>query len=410
MAAKAAALSGFSVVVLAAGRGQRLEPLTSLTPKPLLPVLNVSPLWRWLSICQEQGFSEVAINAYWLAEKIEAAVKKAKSAFKELKLSLSHEEELLGTGGGVQKAAASFKGPVLVINGDIWTDLDLRLLVKRHLETQAFATIAVLNPNQGLNPNSTFNQNLGGPASLGSSDNQAQANQVAQASQAAQDCLAAQDSQAAQDKLVAQDNFASQDNLLAFSDNLASQESSLIAAKDEARFTAGHVLRPLAPPTVSVDAEGRVVGLRLPRDLAHKAEVARLYGLGVVVVSPKFKELLPVGPSDLIAELAKYLDEKVLAYPAPTTIWADIGTVENYWTLNRLLAKNKTILAKGAEVLGQTQGFVVLGAGAKIEPKAFARDCVLWPGAVLESGARAIKAVVNGRVPAGQEAKNVWLG
>jgi NDP-sugar pyrophosphorylase family protein len=298
-------------VILAAGRGLRLDPLTRLWPKPLLPVLGESPFWRWLKIFSQKGFAKVAVNAHWLKGAFVAEIARAAPIFPGLELTLSLEDDLLGTGGGVKRAAKNFSGPVIVVNGDIWSDLDLDSLALRHLEANAFVTIAAAPGRPG--------------------------------------------------------------------------------------------------GTASVDRKGRVVGLRAPLDSPLKNEAERLFGLGAAVLSQEFLRLLPDGQSDYIEELAKRLERKVLAFKAPYTIWADLGTPKSYLALNRLLAKGKAYVDPKASVFGQIEGFSVVCAGAKIEAGAVSRDSVLLPGAILKKGAKANEAIVAGLVPQGEVAHGVWI-
>ena len=118
-------------MILAAGRGARLRPLTDRTPKPLLPI-NGEPLLRhqlrWL---RRGGVREVVINLWHLGGLIEAAIGDGREL--GLRVRYSREAEPLDTGGGVKKALPGLlPGPFLVLNGDIWTDYPFeRLLAVR---------------------------------------------------------------------------------------------------------------------------------------------------------------------------------------------------------------------------------------------------------------------------------------
>jgi NDP-sugar pyrophosphorylase family protein len=128
-----------------------------------------------------------------------------------------------------------------------------------------------------------------------------------------------------------------------------------------------------------------------------------------MAASLEFRDLLPQGPSDSVAELARLLGRGgALAVPFQDSFWLDMGTVDNYLALNRALAQGRLVAAPGAIVEGETAGSVVAGQGSRIEPGAFVRDSVLWPGAIAESGARVVGAVVMGRAHAGGEARRVW--
>lgn len=115
-------------MILAAGRGSRLRPLTDRTPKPLLAI-NGEPLLRhqlrWL---RRAGVREVVINLCHLGEQIEAAVGDGREL--GLRVRYSREVEALDTGGGVKKALPYLlPGPFVVLNGDIWTDYPFERLV-----------------------------------------------------------------------------------------------------------------------------------------------------------------------------------------------------------------------------------------------------------------------------------------
>lgn len=107
-------------VVLAAGLGQRLRPLTLAHPKPLLPVDGVPMLERMVRMLEGWGVEEVAVNAHWLAPQIEKwAARRAGKA----KIRVSVEREILGTGGAL-KALKDFIGeePFWLANGDVVAD------------------------------------------------------------------------------------------------------------------------------------------------------------------------------------------------------------------------------------------------------------------------------------------------
>ena len=114
-------------MVLAAGRGERLRPLTDDTPKPLLRA-GGKPLIVWLlEALKRGGVEEVAINTSWLAPQLHAAL--ADSAALGLQLHWFDEgPEPLGTAGGIINALAVFGSePFAVVNGDVWTDAPLPL-------------------------------------------------------------------------------------------------------------------------------------------------------------------------------------------------------------------------------------------------------------------------------------------
>jgi N-acetyl-alpha-D-muramate 1-phosphate uridylyltransferase len=107
-------------MVLAAGKGLRLRPITLSRPKPLVEVGGQTMLDGVLDRLAEAGVAEAVVNAHYLAEMIEAHLRGRVHP----RIHLSHEEALLETGGGVKKALPLLgEEPFFVINGDIlWRD------------------------------------------------------------------------------------------------------------------------------------------------------------------------------------------------------------------------------------------------------------------------------------------------
>jgi mannose-1-phosphate guanylyltransferase len=123
-------------MVLAAGLGTRLRPLTYEITKPMVPVLDRPVMAHILDLLDRHGFEETIANLHYFPDSI-------REHFGE-RLSYRYEEELLGTAGGV-RACAEFFGddPFLVISGDALTDIDLTALAARHRESGGVATLAV---------------------------------------------------------------------------------------------------------------------------------------------------------------------------------------------------------------------------------------------------------------------------
>ncbi|MHB8243548.1 MAG: sugar phosphate nucleotidyltransferase [Solirubrobacteraceae bacterium] len=123
-------------MVLAAGLGTRLRPLTYEITKPMVPVLDRPVMEHILDLLDRHSFESVIANLHYFPDSI-------KDYFGE-RISYRFEEELLGTAGGV-RACAEFFGdePFLVISGDALTDIDLTALAERHRESGGIATLAV---------------------------------------------------------------------------------------------------------------------------------------------------------------------------------------------------------------------------------------------------------------------------
>ncbi len=114
-----------SCMILAAGRGERLRPLTDHTPKPLLEA-GGKPLIAWhLDRLAAAGFREVVINHAHLGGQIEQALGDGSRWGLRIRYSAEGQGRALETGGGICKALPLLgNGPFLVINGDVFTDLD----------------------------------------------------------------------------------------------------------------------------------------------------------------------------------------------------------------------------------------------------------------------------------------------
>lgn len=109
------------VMLLAAGRGERLRPLTETVPKPMLPVHGEPLLAHQLRALKAAGLTDVVINLHHLGEQIEATFGDG-SAW-GMRIRYSHEPTLLETGGGIVNALPLLgNAPFLVLNGDIYTD------------------------------------------------------------------------------------------------------------------------------------------------------------------------------------------------------------------------------------------------------------------------------------------------
>lgn len=137
-------------MILAAGKGTRLLPLTQTTPKALVPLLGVPVLTRITAALKKGGVTHLALNAHHLADQVEAAAKTLEEQF-SLPVTLFREEVLLNTGGGLYNAR-SFWGddPLLVWNGDILCDVNPLNLMAAHLKnTPAIATLVVQNRPSG---------------------------------------------------------------------------------------------------------------------------------------------------------------------------------------------------------------------------------------------------------------------
>jgi len=130
-------------MILAAGIGSRLRPLTDRIPKALVEVGGVPMIERVMRRLAAAGVSAVIVNLYHFAERI-AEFLAARGHF-GLEVELSREAELLDTGGGLKNAAWFFDDgrPFFVHNVDVLSDVDLQELLRFHRRVGALATLAV---------------------------------------------------------------------------------------------------------------------------------------------------------------------------------------------------------------------------------------------------------------------------
>lgn len=137
-------------MILAAGLGTRLLPITQQVPKPLVPVLNVPNILHNLFLLKRAGVTQIILNLHHLPLAIETYLGDGKKW--GLSLSYSRESLLLGTGGGLKKAEKFFGGESLVLaNCDFISDVDLAPIIQGHLQRDAMGTM-VLYQNAELQP------------------------------------------------------------------------------------------------------------------------------------------------------------------------------------------------------------------------------------------------------------------
>ena len=130
-------------MVLAAGLGTRLRPLTNLVPKPLVPVANRPLLEYTFALLAAAGVREAIVNAHHLADELERGLRALDAA--GIALHVSRERRILGTAGGLKRAEAFLGGGTfLLLNGDFLVDLDLRQVLEFHSQQHATATMVLL--------------------------------------------------------------------------------------------------------------------------------------------------------------------------------------------------------------------------------------------------------------------------
>jgi mannose-1-phosphate guanylyltransferase/phosphomannomutase len=128
-------------VILAGGEGTRLRPLTSNTPKPMVPLANKPMLEHIVTLLVQHGFDDIVVTVAFLANQIRDYFGDG-SDF-GVTMRYATEDSPLGTAGSVRNASAELDDTFLVISGDVLTDIDLTALVKAHRDAGAAASIAL---------------------------------------------------------------------------------------------------------------------------------------------------------------------------------------------------------------------------------------------------------------------------
>ena len=134
-------------MILAAGRGERMRPLTDLLPKPLLAAGGKPLIVHHIEKLAAAGVTQLVINHAWLGHKLVAALGDGSAL--GVSIHWSAEESALETAGGIVQALPLLGSePFLVINGDTWLDLDYRALVSQPLGDDLAHLWLVPNPPQ----------------------------------------------------------------------------------------------------------------------------------------------------------------------------------------------------------------------------------------------------------------------
>jgi mannose-1-phosphate guanylyltransferase/phosphomannomutase len=128
-------------VILAGGEGTRLRPLTSNTPKPMLPMANRPMMEHIVRLLAHHGFDEIIVTVAFLANQIRNHF--GDGAEFGVSMRYATEDTPLGTAGSVRNAADELDEPFLVISGDVLTDVDLSAFVAAHRAAGALASIAL---------------------------------------------------------------------------------------------------------------------------------------------------------------------------------------------------------------------------------------------------------------------------
>jgi MurNAc alpha-1-phosphate uridylyltransferase len=161
-------------MILAAGLGKRMQPLTLKTPKPLLEINNYTLLERAINLLISHGVQEISINVHYLPDQIKSFINRKK--FK-VKITISNEENLLlDTGGGVLKGTQNFgDNPFFVINPDtVWGKhylAELKSLEVIYLKNNK-PTLLLVNKKLSIDPSFQGDFNLNNEKITKDSENQ----------------------------------------------------------------------------------------------------------------------------------------------------------------------------------------------------------------------------------------------
>ncbi|MBF0101277.1 MAG: phosphotransferase [Desulfobacterales bacterium] len=130
-------------LILAAGYGTRLLPYTNYTPKPLFTIAGRPILHRLIDQLYESGCHEIILNVHHLHEKIQSYIQ---SQSFPIPVHLSHEPEILGTGGAIQQVFSFWdEHPFMVINGDVFTNINFKTVYDFHLSHNDPVTLVLVN-------------------------------------------------------------------------------------------------------------------------------------------------------------------------------------------------------------------------------------------------------------------------
>ena len=129
-------------MVLAAGKGTRLYPLTGEIPKPMAPIVGTPIIQHIFELLAEAGVDEIHVNVHHLANTILEAYG-SRTSVNGTTVCITHEARLMGTAGGVKRIADRFDETFVVVMGDALTDVDVQEVVALHKERGALATLAL---------------------------------------------------------------------------------------------------------------------------------------------------------------------------------------------------------------------------------------------------------------------------
>ncbi len=146
-----------TVMLLAAGHGKRMLPLTENTPKPLLKIGDLSLIEHHLVNLEQQGFKNIVINVAYLGEQIQNHLDNGNRFGLNITYSNESETAALETAGGIANALKLIQSdPFLVVNADIWTDYRFTNLLNK--TTEPAYLVLVKNPDHNMKGDYSFSE------------------------------------------------------------------------------------------------------------------------------------------------------------------------------------------------------------------------------------------------------------
>ncbi len=133
-------------IIMAGGEGTRLRPLTSIRPKPMIPIINKPVLEHAVNLLKKQGVRDITISLFYRPENVQNYFGDGSDL--EVNISYSVEETPLGTAGGVKKAAGSASDTIIVLSGDGIIDFDIQKIQQFHHDKKSLFTIVLTRVNQ----------------------------------------------------------------------------------------------------------------------------------------------------------------------------------------------------------------------------------------------------------------------
>ena len=136
-------------ILLSAGYGTRLKPLTDIQPKCLLPINDKPLLYHWLDLLESENISEVLINTHYLAEDINKSINQRKN---KIKITLKYENKLLGSAGTIFANRNYFKEEenFLLLYADNFTNVSLSTIIEFHKQVDSIFTTYIYETDKPI--------------------------------------------------------------------------------------------------------------------------------------------------------------------------------------------------------------------------------------------------------------------